>query len=108
MRLLWGVAGQCIEYLPYRAHWLGVGVTASGVGIAAVGVGLAIGTAVAMMRVGNGVGSADPRNVWGPTRLRMKLSTMTMLNTAVMILALRLLPFCRLDLDRLNLSSRFA
>ena len=70
-----------------------MGVTAKGVGTSAVGVGLAIGIAVGMMRVGNGVGSADPRNVCGPTKLRMKLSTMTMLNTAVMILAPRLLPF---------------
>jgi hypothetical protein len=70
-----------------------VGVTASGVGTAAVGVGLAIGTAVAMMRVGKGVGSVDLRNVWGPTRLRIKLSTTMMLKTAVMILALRLLLF---------------
>ena len=50
-------------YWTCRVHWSGVGVTAKGVGTAAVGVGLAMGIAVTMMRVGNGVGSADPRNV---------------------------------------------
>jgi len=67
-----------------------------------------MGTAVGMMRVGNGVGSEDLWKVWGPTKLKRKLSTITMLKTAVMILAPRLLRFWRvLYLDRLNLSSHF-
>ena len=92
--------------MPPVVHCPGVGVTAKGVGTSAVAVGLAMGIAVGMMRVGNGVGSVDLRNVWGPTKLRRKLNTITMLKIAVMIFAPRLLRFLRVYLERLNLPSR--
>ena len=71
--------------------------------MAGLGVGVAEAVGVGKTRVGMEVGSGEPRNMSGPTRLRTKVSTMIILNTVVRILALRLL-FC-LAFDCLTLSS---
>ena len=92
------------------AHGLVVGVTNTGVGTPGVGVavaegiGLANGGTVGNTRVGKGVGSSGLEKAPGPTRLATKLTTMMILKTLMIILALRLLR--RLYLDRLTLSSR--